>query len=486
MMQSFELKVPVDQTEIILTIKSMHSEKIYLGCKKFELRKSLPRSIPRKIYLYETEDTKAITGHVIIDKVLTGDPKKVWREIADKGIEKDRYNAYFDGQSVACVYSILHAVKYKNPIGIDILKKEFSFNIPQHFTYTESFPELSSYLNDYSLNQVLIKEDLDGLRLDLLSETNESDFSDLVDKSISKNYADTGKYYPLKLLDQYKNKKASGSLTLRRKYIFEIVKSNNLYGYIVITQKITGAYKTAPFCLHDKYTGQGIGPKIRRLIHSIVQKHGGRKVYCTAPTANQTALNYLLSSNYQIEAHLMHHYHKDHSDLVYGYDLTLATDIKKLEVRPMVRSNTSKANMVHSWSTDVENNIKLCLRTLMSDHMANNYFQKLKVRISSKDFLVLAYENPVDIAIIIERKTNSTVRLHIFATHLDVGLLKKLITSAELEANIRLGAKKIFTTIDILDFQLLPIVLEMGYRPEGVLKGLYHSGSNMMLVSKNP
>lgn len=480
--KGLEIKVPKYATEIVLSIKPQHAEKIYAGVKKFELRKALPSRVPRKIYLYETEGTGAITGHIIIDRTLSGKPSLVWREIEGKGIERDRYNKYYQEQTQACVYGIQHAVKYEEPLSLTALKQIFDFKPPQHFTYLSLMPNLASHLNDLSMESLLNNETLEKISVRLLEEANYEDFTFLVDKSISANYANTGLSYPAKLIAQFKHKEAGLSLTTRRKFIFEIVEEKEVAGYLVLTQKNTGAYKTAPFCLHETFVNKGIGPKIRSLIHQIVQKHGGRKVYCTVPTSNKHAINYLLTSNYQIEAHLINHYHNNHSDVVYGYNLSLAGEIEHHAPRP--ETTVSKAKLHQRLTPTLKEQINEHAVRLLSECFAPQYTNYILEKVKSGKIHLLAYDQPIGIIALLEPKTNQTVRIHIYLEKHHAETLKKLITLAELEATSRFNAKKIFTTVDVLDFELLPTVLGLGYRPEGVLKSVHNLGNNMMILSK--
>jgi predicted transcriptional regulator/RimJ/RimL family protein N-acetyltransferase len=480
--KNLDISIPVDASEIILTIKPMHAANIYSGKKKFELRKTAPRRAPCKIYLYETDEKRAITGHIIIDRVFTGSPRQIWREISGKGIEEDRYNKYYEGHDSACVYSIKHAVKYKKPLDVDYLKNEFDFIVPQHFTYVDSLRKLDEELNDISLKTIVSTEAQAGIRFGMLNKANHKDFIDLVHENISENYANTGKAYPQKLIDHFLKNKEINSLTSRRRFIFEIFENNTLCGYIVLTQKITGAFKTAPFCLHKEYVNNGIGVKVRELIHTVVEKQGGRKVYCTVPSVNKAAVNYLLSAKYQIEAHLVRHYHNEHDDIVYAFNLSLAGKISHLVPRPS--AVPTRSNIQTKLTPEIRDSIQLCIESIFSGHYAKLFFDKLINKIEKKEAFLHAYAEPTNMVSVLEPKSNRTVHIHIYAQSFHGGLLKKLITSAEIAADVHCQAKKIFLTVDIMDFQILPIALELGYRPEGVLKNYYYVGNDVMVLSK--
>lgn len=217
--------------------------------------------------------------------------------------------------------------------------------------------------------------------------------------------------------------KEINSLTSRRRFIFEIYENNILCGYIVLTQKTTGAFKTAPFCLYKEFIDKGIGLKVRNLIHTVVEKHGGRKVYCTVPTSNKSAVIYLLNAKYQTEAHLVRHYHNDHDDIVYGFDLSLAGSIAHPKPRRSVIP--TKTHFQSKITPQIANNLKACISSLLSSHYADSYFDRLIKKIESKDVAILAYGEPTNIAVIIEPKTNCTVRIHVYAQSFHTDMIKK-------------------------------------------------------------
>ena len=58
--------------DVLISIKPQHADPLYAGTKKYELRKVIPRKIPRRVFLYETDGSAAITvtlprfpGHLV-------------------------------------------------------------------------------------------------------------------------------------------------------------------------------------------------------------------------------------------------------------------------------------------------------------------------------------------------------------------------------------------------------------------------------------
>ena len=59
---------------LLLSIKTKYANQIFNGTKKYEFRrKSIgDKNCNKKIYIYSSEEDKAIIGYIIVDKVLNG------------------------------------------------------------------------------------------------------------------------------------------------------------------------------------------------------------------------------------------------------------------------------------------------------------------------------------------------------------------------------------------------------------------------------
>ena len=59
---------------LLLSIKTKYANQIFAGTKKFEFRrKSIgDRNCNKKIYIYSSEEDKAIIGYIIVDEILKG------------------------------------------------------------------------------------------------------------------------------------------------------------------------------------------------------------------------------------------------------------------------------------------------------------------------------------------------------------------------------------------------------------------------------
>jgi hypothetical protein len=70
----FERIPPKFNEDILLSILKEHSDRIFNGSKHFELRKIIPKNVPRRVFVYEAEGSKSIVGHFVVDQILSGLP----------------------------------------------------------------------------------------------------------------------------------------------------------------------------------------------------------------------------------------------------------------------------------------------------------------------------------------------------------------------------------------------------------------------------
>lgn len=62
----------IGEDDLILSIHPVHANRIYTKEKTFELRKSLPTNLPKRVFLYEGNCGAGITGHFTVSYALTG------------------------------------------------------------------------------------------------------------------------------------------------------------------------------------------------------------------------------------------------------------------------------------------------------------------------------------------------------------------------------------------------------------------------------
>ena len=120
---------------LLISIKTKYSNQIFNGTKVYEYRrKSIgEKNKNKKIYVYSSEQEKAIVGYIVIDKILSGNLEYVLNTTAnhDEDIIK-----YFKGCNICYALKIKEAVKFKVPISLKNIKNhDNNFVVPQFYRY---------------------------------------------------------------------------------------------------------------------------------------------------------------------------------------------------------------------------------------------------------------------------------------------------------------------------------------------------------------
>ena len=122
-------------SKIILPIKKVYSDKIFSVEKKYEYRKSLPKTPVETVLVYESAGCGKIVGEFSVTGILDGDKIMVYRKTkAFAGIEYRDYINYFEGYGYAIAYVIGEVKKY------DVPKELSDFElkaVPQNFVYVD-------------------------------------------------------------------------------------------------------------------------------------------------------------------------------------------------------------------------------------------------------------------------------------------------------------------------------------------------------------
>jgi predicted transcriptional regulator len=477
-----------ESSDLLISILPVHAKRIYSGKKTFELRKVIPKELPRRIFLYETEKSE-VTGHIVVEKILSGPPVEIWGRTRDRGTTKERFFRYFSGKKVAHAFQISCAVKYKESIRYRDEKGE-SYPTPQSFLYVQSFPALSRLLRGRALLESLASIP-EPFRFRPIQRSNEREFVRLVRKHISLSYSETGEKYARKLLELHKSGEDVEGVFSLRKTILEVLRRGKLRAFCVLTEKVGGSVKTGPVVFQKEYVGKGNGKKLRAQLHKSLRLSGFRKVYCTAPAVNAGAISYLLGSGYRIEAHLQRQYHSDHNEFVFGYSLVKERSAAKETVRRSIAAE--KISKVTNETPDaklfLQQEFQAAFCALPSDWAA----RQLKYALASTDkssqfkprqiFSARSSEDLLCIALCLSKRGGGTKIL--IATRTDhIETLGRLISEIEADA-VRLGStRKLYSLVPTLDATLQRAYFQAGFAPEGLLDRPYRSSDDLIIFSK--
>lgn len=119
--------------KIIISINPEFVEKILNGTKKYEFRTKAAKQDINAIIIYSTWPTKKVVAEAEILDVIEMEPESLWKETKKfSGIDKEYFDQYFKGRTVAYAYKLGKVTVYKNP------KELVDFGIgfaPQSFVY---------------------------------------------------------------------------------------------------------------------------------------------------------------------------------------------------------------------------------------------------------------------------------------------------------------------------------------------------------------
>ena len=129
-------RVP-DADEAIISIHPSYADAILEGTKTIELRRRTPElRSGMRLWIYATQPTGAVIGHVTIQEVAKAHPTTIWRKHREgAGVDLASYKAYFDGAKEA-VAILLEAARRVGPITIEQLREiRDRFHPPQVLTH---------------------------------------------------------------------------------------------------------------------------------------------------------------------------------------------------------------------------------------------------------------------------------------------------------------------------------------------------------------
>ena len=120
---------------ILMPIKPEYVNKIFSGEKKFEYRKRVCKKNIDKIIVYSSSPVQKVVGELIIRNVLCDKKDIIWNKTKMYGgIDKDKYDKYYENSNIAVAYEIEKAILYDIPKEL----KDYKVNTaPQSYIYIE-------------------------------------------------------------------------------------------------------------------------------------------------------------------------------------------------------------------------------------------------------------------------------------------------------------------------------------------------------------
>ncbi|MFP8834390.1 hypothetical protein ACLIJR_08985 [Hydrogenophaga sp. XSHU_21] len=491
---SFERIPPKFNEDILLSILKEHSDRIFNGIKRFELRKIIPKNVPRRVFVYEAEGSKSIVGHFVVDQILSGPPPELWEHVGPSASSRARFFKYFAGRSQAYAYEIGETVRYRSPIPITRLQElDARISVPQSFQYIDFLSPSRKLLIQEAQSAAL--NDLDAsIALQHIEPKNEQQFIELVERHISGSYQETGAAYARKLLEIDASGDDPEGIITQSKLILQVLVEGQMAGFVVLTEKAGGALKTGPTLFFDEFQRQGIGVHLRSCLHKYARAMGYRKVYCTFPANKIASSKYLLSAGYRVEAHLRKHYHPDHDELVFGYSLSkyrfpspgtrrgLAEllDIRRLEtfdaevVQFLEEQFAAEVCPIPSgWAAE---QVRVAAACTKGSHRSSSF--KPRWIFVARGIAIEA------VCIVIFKRGGSAKLIILTSTANPVGLNSLLGTVERSIIRSKFFVRKVYTHVRVGDVEVFSALFGRGYSPEGLLDRPYVDWHDTVVVGK--
>lgn len=137
---------------LLMSIKTKYANEIFAGTKKFEFRrKSIgDKNCYKKIYIYSSEEDKAIIGYIMVDKILKGDLKYILKKT--NHTNNQDIIKYFENCSKCHALHIKEYHRLSSPIKLEEIKNKYKIIVPQFYRYVK--PEESIYKELESRNVI--------------------------------------------------------------------------------------------------------------------------------------------------------------------------------------------------------------------------------------------------------------------------------------------------------------------------------------------
>jgi GNAT superfamily N-acetyltransferase len=180
-------------------------------------------------------------------------------------------------------------------------------------------PEFICSLSDSTLKLPLF---ISSLEFNLLLDSDQKTFIDLVSTEISRRYPETGEKYSTDLLAAVSGNMKNFGLLSTAKSIIACYKDSHLLGFTVATEKINQTVKFGPTIVLPSLRGQCIGVLLRKVAENIYEDKGYTKAYSTCQSNNIPARRYVEKAGYKVEAVLRGQYVQGSTELVFSKYLT--------------------------------------------------------------------------------------------------------------------------------------------------------------------
>lgn len=124
-------------SQILMSIKPIYSDRIFNGQKRWELRRQPLRvKVGDIIFVYASSPTQAVVGAFTVSSVISKPVHELWTEHHQElGIEREDYFAYFDGTDTAYAIQVGSTTRIEPITLADLRSNHSQFRPPQSYMY---------------------------------------------------------------------------------------------------------------------------------------------------------------------------------------------------------------------------------------------------------------------------------------------------------------------------------------------------------------
>jgi len=164
----------------------------------------------------------------------------------------------------------------------------------------------------------IYKMSLVKLKVRPLQKSEEKEFRELTIYYIGLWYDDIDESFAQNIIDAHNRGFDPLGYFTKTKTIWVAECNNQMYGFLVGTEKRGGSVKLAPGIIKPEYQKKGIGTQLWRRVEDIYRQKQARKIYNHAPLYRFDLLKWVTTLGLNLEAHLKEHYRKGQDEYVAG------------------------------------------------------------------------------------------------------------------------------------------------------------------------
>jgi predicted transcriptional regulator/RimJ/RimL family protein N-acetyltransferase len=473
---------------VVLSIKREHAERIFEGSKHFELRKSLPLSPFRRVYLYVGGD--GVVGCFDATRVIREEKNKLWNEVNYRATTRFRFDKYFESWSSGCAIEVARPIRFATPIGAKALRDvDSGFRAPMSAVLLNLDSPLGTFLEK---KRAYYRRRM-GPDVTLISieKKDRPIYKKWVLRHIGLRYEGIDESFAERNLGVHDLGHDPSGFFTARKQVLSIMRAGERVGFTTITWKNGGCAKTGPTILESKFRGQGLGRAARRAVELLAGHAGYRKIYCTCADDAYDVIQYLLDAGMKVEAHLDRQYSGDHGELIFGKFL-VADEYYGARVRrrgsfrgkvldiSSIEKGRLRDSMVELFSQDWTP-----IDETFADRVLAGALTKGKpdARDKAKRIVCMGDSKRIYAMTILLPKRGGAVKALLCTATEHKGTLQQMIEEVS-RLSCGWNSRKVYFLHPLLDSSVVAVLRESRFQLEGILKAPYKPGEDVGILSR--